>query len=129
MTLLRPSSFPHNIGVFRRVREVESRSRLTPPPPLPLLTQNFIFIGSFAYITKTRLCNFDPFKPHFYIVKLGCTEVTLFFLFLLKNIDCGYSLESPSTHNLCFKQKYEKISDFLSENFNFFGGKKFNIFE
>ena len=37
-----------------------------------------------ADITKTCLYNLDPLKPHFYIVKL-----TLFFLFLLKNIDCG----------------------------------------
>ena len=48
------------------------------------------------FITKTRLCNFDPLKPHFYIVKLGFTGVyILFFLFLLKNIDYGYSLEPP----------------------------------
>ena len=33
------------------------------------------------HITKTCLCNFDPLKPHFYVVKLG---FTLFFLFLLK---------------------------------------------
>ena len=26
-------------------------------------------------ITKTRLYNFDPLKPHFYIVKLGFTGV------------------------------------------------------
>ena len=25
-----------------------------------------------------------------------------------------------STHNLCFEQKYEKISEFLSEKFQFF---------
>ena len=31
-----------------------------------------------------------------YIVKLGFTGYTLFFLFLLKNRDCGYSLELPS---------------------------------
>ena len=30
-----------------------------------------------------------------YIVKLGFTGYTLFFLFLLKNIDWGYSLEPP----------------------------------
>ena len=43
-------------------------------------------------IMKTCLYNFDPLKPHFYIVKLG---FTLFSLFLLKNIDCGYLLELP----------------------------------
>ena len=41
----------------------------------------------------------------------------IFFLFLLQNIDCGYSLEPPrlaealltSTHNLCFGAKIRKI--------------------
>ena len=32
------------------------------------------------YITKTCLCNFDPLKPHFYIVKLGFTGVYIIFL-------------------------------------------------
>ena len=36
-----------------------------------------------------------PLEPHFYIVKLGYAGVYLFFLFLLQNIDCGYSLEPP----------------------------------
>ena len=46
-------------------------------------------------ITKTCLYNLDPIKPHFYIVKLGFTGVYIFFLFLLKNIHCGYALEPP----------------------------------
>ena len=49
-------------------------------------------------ITKTSLYNFNPLKPNFYRVKLGFTGVymcTLFSLFLLKNIDCWYSLEPP----------------------------------
>ena len=46
-------------------------------------------------IMKTCLYNFDPLKPHLYIVKLGLTRYTLFFLFLLKTIDSGYSLEPP----------------------------------
>ena len=74
-------------------------------------------------ITKTRLYNFDPLKPHFYVVKLAFTEVYIIFLICAENIDCGYSLEPPrravltSTHNLCFEQKYEKCQIFLSENF------------
>ena len=60
------------------------------------------------YITKTCLYNIDPLKPHFYIVKLGFTRVYIIFLTLTQNIDCGYSLEPPRTHNLCFEQKYEK---------------------
>ena len=34
-------------------------------------------------------------KPHCYIAKLGYAGVKLFFLLLLQNIDCGYSLEPP----------------------------------
>ena len=56
---------------------------------------------------KTRLYNFDPLKPHFYKVKLGFTGVYIIFLI------------SASTHNLCFKQKYEKYQSFLPENFRF----------
>ena len=39
--------------------------------------------------------NFDPLKPHFYIVKLGFTRVYIIFLISAQNIDCGYSLEPP----------------------------------
>ena len=46
-------------------------------------------------ITKTRLYNSDPLKPHFYIVKLGFTGVYIIFLISAQNIDCGYSLEPP----------------------------------
>ena len=46
-------------------------------------------------IRKTCPCNVYPLKPHFYLVKLGFAGVYLFFLFLLQNIDCGYSLEPP----------------------------------
>ena len=35
-------------------------------------------------IMKTHLYNFDPLKPHFYIVKLGFTGVYIIFLILLK---------------------------------------------
>ena len=71
-----------------------------------------VFVMDNHNITKTRLYNFDPLKPHFYIVKLGFTGVCLIFLISAQNIDCGYSLEPPrrglaeavlmNTHNLCF---------------------------
>ena len=41
-------------------------------------------------IRKTCPCNIYPFKPHFYIEKLGYAGVYLFVLFLLQNIDYGY---------------------------------------
>ena len=46
-------------------------------------------------ITITCPCNVYPLEPHFYTTKLGYAGVYLFFLFLLQNIDCGYSLEPP----------------------------------
>ena len=51
--------------------------------------------AAFVTITKTYLYNFDPLKPHFYIVKLGFTGVYIIFLISVQNIDCGYSLEPP----------------------------------
>ena len=48
-----------------------------------------------THITKTCLYNFDPLKPHFYIVKLGFTRVYIIFLISAQNIDCGYLLEPP----------------------------------
>ena len=47
------------------------------------------------FITKTCLYNFDPHKPHFYIIKLGFTGVYIIFLISAQNINCGYSLELP----------------------------------
>ena len=66
-------------------------------------------------IRKTYLYNFDPLILHFYTVKQGLQGYTLFLLFLLKHIYCGYSFEQPgeavltSTHNLCFEHKYEQF--------------------
>ena len=47
-------------------------------------------------------CNVYPLTLHFYIVKLGFTGYT-FFLILLQNIDCGYSLEPVATINVLRK--------------------------
>ena len=40
-------------------------------------------------------CIIYPLIPHIYIAKLGYGGVYLLFLFLLQNIDCGYSFEPP----------------------------------
>ena len=56
-------------------------------------------------ITKTCLYNFDPLKPHFYIVKLGFTGVHIIILISAQNIEAVLT----STHNLCFEQKFEKF--------------------
>ena len=41
---------------------------------------SYLFIEPHHNITKTCLYNFDPLKPHFYIVKLGFTGVYVIFL-------------------------------------------------
>ena len=62
---------------------------------------NIMFIPMYCEMkyVKTKAClyNFDALTTHFYTVKLEFTGpgYTLFFIFLLKNIDCGYSLEPP----------------------------------
>ena len=55
-----------------------------------------------SHITKTYLYKTDPLKPHFYTVrkvgeksKLDFTGIYIIFLFLLKIIEYGYSLEPP----------------------------------
>ena len=64
------------------------------------------------FIMKTCPCNEYHLKPHFYIAKMGFAGIYLFFLFLLQNIDCGYSLEPPRRGGsnvypqyVCFEQK------------------------
>ena len=64
-------------------------------------------------IKITYPCNVFRLIPDFYIAKLGYKGVYLFFLFLLQNIDCGYSFEPPR----------RKISTFfycLLKIFNFY---------
>ena len=56
---------------------------------LSSICQQNIMVIDGCIITKTYLYNFDPLKPHFYIVKLEFTGDTLFFLFLLKKYIVG----------------------------------------
>ena len=82
-------------------------------------------------ITETCLYNFDPFKPHFYIVKLGFTGCALLFLFLLQNIECGYSLEPPRRVPTFYvlSRNVKNLRIFFIRKFSFFGDKIFSIFE
>ena len=98
----------------------------------PLIWLDILFCLS--NITKSRLYNFDPLKPHFYIVNWGLQEYTLFFLFLLKNIDCGYSLErshrggSNGYPQSMFRAEMRKISVFFNLIFFQFLEVKFSIY-
>ena len=59
------------------IKAVDSKARLCPHCDsnvgLELKKKKTSLLASF--ITKTYLYNFDPLKPHFYIVKLGLTGV------------------------------------------------------
>ena len=80
-------------------------------------------------ITKTCLYNFDPLKPHFYIVKLGYTGVYIIFLISAQKYRLWVLVRTASTrldkavltstHNLCFEQKYEKYQIFYLKFFIF----------
>ena len=49
-------------------------------PSDPLFPKEWYLVSEIQSITKTYLYNFDPLKPHFYIVKLGFTGVYIIFL-------------------------------------------------
>ena len=54
-----------------------------------LITNKMLRGPEMMVITKTCLCNFEPLRPHFYIVKLGFTGVYII------------SLISAQKHRLC----------------------------
>ena len=93
------------------------------------LSEDFIWPNVFYVkchvITKTYLYNFDPLKLLY--IKTGVYRgIHYFFLFLLKNMDCGYSSEPPRRGGSneypqsMFWVEMWKIWEFLSEkNFSF----------
>ena len=84
------------------------------------LQYNVLLFGETRVITKTCLYNFDPLKPHFYIVKLGFTGVYITFLISAQKHRLWVLEAVPtSTHNLCFEQKHENYQNFSYENFHF----------
>ena len=85
-------------------------------------------------ITKTCLYNFDPLKPHFYIVKLGFAGVYIIFVISAQNINCGYLLEPPRRggsneypQSMFWAEIWKNIRVFVSENFQFLE-VKFSIY-
>ena len=51
-------------------------------------------------ITKTYLYNFDPLKPHFYIVKLGFTGVYIIFLIFAQKHRLWVLVRTASAENM-----------------------------
>ena len=72
------------------------------PERQPFIVDAFYFIHQENMSMKSILL-----ESNFYIEKLGFAGVYLSFLFWLQNIDCGYSLEPPRTHNHCIVHNEE----------------------
>ena len=90
--------------------------------------------SSSQHITKTCLYNFDPLKPHLYIVKLGFTGVYIIFIISAQKYRLwvlvrtepsrrGGSNECPQSMFLSRKN----IRNYIRK-FSFFGGKIFNLY-
>ena len=89
-------------------------------------TISIICTSSETKLITKYLYNFDPLKPHFYIVKLGFAGVYIIFLISAQKHRLWVLIRTASaeavltsTHNLYFEQKYEKYKLFLSENLQF----------
>ena len=72
-----------------------------------------------------------PHNTPLLLYKSGFAGVYLFFLFLLQNIDCGYSLEPPRRggsneypQSKFWSKKKEKYHNFSAKNFQFLKLKK-----
>ena len=81
-------------------------------------------------ITKTRLYNFDPLKPHFYIVKLGFTGVYIIFLISAQKHRLWVLVRTASRVPTIYilSRNMKNISVFYFK-FSVFGGEIFYIFE
>ena len=120
-----------NKAVFLGPRKKDCHSMTTLKKPFVQFdkTQLWCYV-----ITKTCLYNFDPFKPHFYTVKLGFTGVYIIFLNSAQNIDCGYSLEPPrwggsnEYPQSIFWAEIWKILEIFIRKCSIFGSEIFYIF-
>ena len=89
---------------------------------------NFILAAvlSIAYLTKQKTIGHNiimPSRKHTYIILIPLAPLTP-----LLYSKTGQAILT-STYNLCFEQKYEKISEFFIWKLSIFGGEIFNIFE
>ena len=97
-------------------------------PDKPTVLHSFGAIGLYQHMNLSghheniHRYDFDPLKPHFYIVKLGFTGVYIIFVIssqkhrlcvLVGTASMRIEAVLTSTHNLCFEQKYEKYQNFF----------------
>ena len=89
------------------------------------LSRSQIGGASGLHITKTHLYNFDPLKPHFYIVKLAFTGVYIISLISTQKHRLWVRVRTASPrrfyrvyHNLCFEKEYEEYQHFYLKIFH-----------
>ena len=91
-----------------------------------------IFQFDVLYITKTYLYNFDPLKPHFYIVKQRFTEVYITFLIsgqthrLWVLVRTDSQSDSNEYQQSMFWAEIWKIIRIFIWKLSVFGGETFN---
>ena len=76
-------------------------------------------------IMKTYLYNFDPIKPHFYIVKLRFIGVFILFSYFCSK---AYIVSIRYPQSMLLSRNMKKYKNFLSENFHFFIGGKISVY-
>ena len=94
LTWVRNDRLPCNTSVFTGLNHLQQSLTYRMPQTMNKYMYTYVILVGCS-IRITCPCIEHPLTPHFYIVKLGFTRVYIFFLFLLQNIDCGYSLEPP----------------------------------
>ena len=102
--------------------ELTSMNSALIPKPAPYLR----FKNYKTFITKTRLYNFDPLKPNFYIVKLGFTGVYIIFLIFAQKHRLWVLVRTASSIYV-LSNNVKNIKVYLSENFQFLE-VKFSIY-
>ena len=82
--------------INKKHHSVERYSLMMIDPPQMWMIFQIRYIAAVIKMVITKHVYIILTPINFYIVKLRFTGIyIIFFLFLLKNIDCGYSLEPP----------------------------------
>ena len=81
--------------------------------------EEFSTYMKYWHITKTCLYNFDPLKPHFYIIKLGFTGVYINFLISSQKHRLWVLVRTALPKIYVLSRNMKNIRDFYLEIFSF----------
>ena len=77
---------------------------------------------------KLTYINVHPYKPHFYVVKLGFTGVHIIFLISVRKHRLWVLVRTASPQSMFWAEIWEKYQNFIWK-FSFFGGKIVILFK